>query len=143
MKLIKAVVAIMLAIIFAFITRYYMSSINMQAVAEFTPFPHFFSTTELSYQVSLLVFFAVYLGVFSALVMKKFFLFAFSSIGIFLSLMKYNTVTMEFLPVDMVFIPALLELGKTLALFIAIGIVLQLIVDGALGAIKLVNKNKK
>ncbi|MCH4890405.1 hypothetical protein EZV73_22670 [Acidaminobacter sp. JC074] len=143
MKLIKAVVAIMLAIIFAFITRYYMSSINMQAVTEFTPFPHFFPTTEMSYKVSLFIFFAVYLGVFSALVMKKFFLFGFSAVGIVMSLIKYRAVTTEFLPVDMVFVPALLELGKTLSIFIGIGIVLQLIVDGALGAIRLVNKNKK
>lgn len=143
MKFIKVLVAVLLAVIFGFLTRYYLSSINLAAVGEFTPFPHFFSTVDLSYKVSLFVIIAFYLLFFSYLMMKKYFNFALSMLGMVLALMKYNSVTKEFLPVEMVFVPALLEFAKVLFTFMAIGIVVQWVVDGGLAAIKLVNKNKK
>lgn len=143
MKLLKGVVAVMLAIIFAFITRYYMSSINLEAVGEFTPIPHFFPSVDLSYKFSLALLFVIFLLFFSYLVLKKYFNFVISALGMILGLMKFKSVTTEFLPVDMVFVPAILEFGKILCLFMAIGIVVQWVVDGGLAAIKLVNKNKK
>ena len=143
MKFIKAVVAVLLAVIFGFITRYYMSSINLGAVNEFTPIPHFFPTVDMSYKVSLLLLIVIYLLFFSFLVMKKYFNFAFSMLGMILGLLKYKAVTEVFLPLEMVFVPALLEFAKVLFLFMGVGIIIQWIVDGGLAAVKLVNKNKK
>lgn len=143
MKLVKAFAAILLAVIFAFVTRYYMSTLNLSAVGEFTPIPHFFPTVELSYKISLFLLFAIFLLFFSYLMMKKYFSFVLSSLGMIIGLMKYKSVTEEFLPVDMVFVPALLEFGLRLCLFMAVGIVVQWVVDGGLAAVKLVNKNKK
>jgi len=143
MKLVKAVAAILLAVIFGFITRYYMSSINLSAVGEFTPIPHFFPTVELSYKISLLLLFALFLLFFSYLMLKKYFNFVISMLGMIVGLSKYKAVTEEFLPVDMVFVPALLEFGIRLCVFMAIGIAVQWVVDGGLAAVKFVNKNKK
>lgn len=143
MKFIKALVAVLLAVIFGFLTRYYMSSINLDAIGEFTPIPHFFPTVDMSYKASLLLIIAFYLLFFSYLVMKKYFNFALSMLGMILALMKYKTVSQEFLPVEMVFVPALLEFAKVLFIFMVAGIIVQWIVDGGLAAIKLVNKNKK
>jgi hypothetical protein len=75
--------------------------------------------------------------------MKKYFNFAFSMLGMILGLLKYKAVTEVFLPLEMVFVPALLEFAKVLFLFMGIGIIIQWIVDGGLAAVKLVNKNKK
>jgi len=143
MKIVKAVVAIMLAIIFAFITRYYMASINLEIVGEFTPIPHFFTDVDMSYQFSLLLFIVVYLLFFGYLVMSKYFNFVMSMIGVVFGLIKYKAVAETFLPMNMAFVPSLLELGKILCVFMAIGIVGQWIIDGGLAAVRLVNKNKK
>lgn len=143
MKVIKVIVAILLSVIFSFITRYYMASINLEYVGEFTPVPHFIADTSLSNKLSLVLLMTVYLLIFFYLVNKKYFNFAISSVGVIASLMKYKSVTEEFFPVDMVFVPALLELAKVLCIFMAIGIVVQWIVDGGLSAVRLVNKNKK
>lgn len=143
MKIIKVIIAIMLAVIFSFITRYYMSGINSAAVGEFTPIPHFIADPALSYKFSLFLMIAVYLIIFAYLVTKKYFNFAISSFGLILALIRYKEATETFLPVDMVFIPALLKLGLTLCIFMAIGIVVQWVVDGGISAVRLVNKNKK
>lgn len=143
MKIIKIIVAILLAVLFSFITRYYMASINLEYVGEFTPIPHFLSDVSLSNKLSLILLLVVYLLIFFYLVSKKYFNFVISSIGVVVSLIKYKSVAETFLPVDMVFIPALLELAKILCIFMAIGIVVQFVIDGGLSAVKLVNKNKK
>lgn len=143
MKIVKIVVAVLLAVIFSFITRHYMASINLDYVGEFTPVPHFIADPKLSNQLSLILLMVVYLLIFFYLVSKKYFNFAISSVGVVASLMKYKSVTEEFLPMDMVFVPALLELAKVLCIFMAIGIIVQWIVDGGLTAVRLVNKNKK
>jgi len=143
MKFIKVLVAVLLAVIFGFLTRYYMSSINLATVGEFTPIPHFFSSVDLSYKASLVLIIAFYLLFFSYLMMKKYFNFALSMLGMILALLKYRSVTQEFMPVEMVFVPALLEFAKVLFMFMAVGILVQWVVDGGLAAIKLVNKNKK
>lgn len=141
-KIVKIIIAIMLAIIFSFITRHYLSVINASAVGEFTAIPHFFTDTELSYKFSLLLIFLVYVLLFTYLMAKKYFNFAITGVGIIVAVLKYKEVTETYLPVDMVFIPALLELAKTLCVFMAIGIVVQWIVDGGLTAVRLVNKKK-
>lgn len=143
MKIIKFLVAIMLAIIFSFITRHYMSTLNLSVVSEFTPIPHFISDVDLSYKLSLVLIFAVLLLDFSYLVFSKYFNFVISSLGIILALRKYKEVIETYLPVDMAFIPALLQMAILMSIFMAIGIVVQLAVDGAFSAIKLVNNNKK
>ncbi|MBN2797228.1 MAG: hypothetical protein JXR88_17580 [Clostridia bacterium] len=143
MKVIKFAVAIMLAVIFSFITRHYMSTLNLSVVSEFTPIPHFIGDVDLSYKLSLLLIFAVLLLDFSYLVLNKYFNFVISSLGIVISLRHYKTVLESYLPVDMAFLPALLEMAKIMSLFMIVGIIVQLIVDGAFSAIKLVNNNKK
>jgi hypothetical protein len=141
MKVLKILIAVFLAIIFSFITRHYLSNINLLAVGEFTPVPHFFHDVEVSYQISLLFMFLVYLLIFLYLVNKKYFNFAISMIGILLGLRAYKTVTETFLPADMVFVPALLSMGKTIFIFMAVGICVQWVFDGGLTAIRFVNKN--
>ena len=141
MKFIKILIAVFLAVIFSFGTRYYLSNINLSALGEFTPFPHFFSDTTSSYKWSLLIMFAVYLLIFMYLVNKKYFNFAISLVGILVGIGTYKSVTETFLPVDMVFVPALLTMGRTILIFMAIGIVVQWVVDGGLAAVRIVNKN--
>lgn len=141
MKFLKILIAVFLAIIFSFGTRYYLSNMNLSAVGEFTPFPHFFSDVDTSYKWSLLFMFAVYLLIFVYLISKKYFNFTISLLGIFMGIRAYKSVTETFLPVDMVFVPALLTMGKTILMFMAIGIVVQWVVDGGLAAVKIVNKN--
>lgn len=142
MKLIKSVVAILLAVIFGFVTRYFMSSINYEIVDEFTPIPHFFPTVSMSYNVSLVLLIVIFLLIFSYLMMKKYFNFAISLGAMIIGLVKYRTVMMTFPTRDMSFVPAILEFGMILCLGMAIGIVVQWVVDGGVAAIKLVNKNK-
>jgi len=141
MKYLKIPVALFLAVIFSFITRYYLSDLNELYVGEFTAFPHFFPDVESSYKWSLLFIFLVYFLIFIYLVTKKYFNFVISLTGVFLGIRAYKEVCETFLPVDMVFVPALLTLGKTIMLFMAIGILVQWVVDGGLAAIRLVNRN--
>lgn len=143
MKFVKAIVAIMLAVIFAFVTRYYMSNLNLQAVGEFTPIPHFFPSVDMSYKFSLALMFAIYLFIFGSLVSGKYFRALLPLAGMIVGLMKYKAVTETFATRNMTFVPALLEFGKLLCVFTIIGIVIQWFVDGGLAAIRLVNKNKK
>lgn len=143
MKLIKILVAIFLAVIFGFITTYILSYINVANTDEFLPIPHFIPGEKLPFYLGLAFIIAVYLLIFTYLVRKKYFNFVISSIGIVLAILRYKNISDTFLPMNMGFIPALLVLGKTLCLFMAIGIVVQWIVDGGLSAIRLVNKNGK
>lgn len=143
MKIVKFVVAVLLAIIFSFITRQYLSTINLNIVSEFTPIPHFFSDEALSYKLSLILIIAIYLIIFLYLVYGKYFNFVISGIGVLLALAKYKDIAESHLPVEMAFIPALLEMAKLLSVFMAIGICVQWVVDGGLSAIRLVNNNKK
>ncbi len=143
MKIIKAIAAILLAVIFSFITRHYLSVTNLNIVSEFTPIPHFIADEALSYKLSLFLFLAVYLLLFIYLVSGKYFNFVISGIGIFLALGKYKEVAETHLPIEMAFIPALLEMAKLLCIYMAIGICVQLVVDGGLSAVRLVNNNKK
>lgn len=85
--------------------------------------------------------FAVYLLIFIYLISKKYLNFTISLVGIVMGIRAYKTVTETFLPVDMVFVPALLSMGRVILIFMAIGIVVQWIFDGGLAAVKLVNKN--
>ena len=141
MKVLKILIAVFLAVIFSFITRHYLSNINHLAVGEFTPVPHFFHDIEVSYQLSLLFMFLVYVLIFLYLVHKKYLNFAISMVGIFMGLRTYKAVTETFLPADMVFVPALLSMGRIILIFMAIGIFVQWIFDGGLAAIRFVNKN--
>lgn len=143
MKLLKFIAAIMLAVIFSFITRHYLSVVNQSVLGEFTPIPHFIADEALSFKLSFIPIFAVYLIIFIYLASKKYFNFLISGIGVLLAVIKYKSVVETHLPVDMAFLPALLNMGMILCIFMAIGIVVQLIVDGGVSAIRLVNKNKK
>jgi hypothetical protein len=133
----------MLAIIASFITRHYLSVINSNAVGEFTPVPHFVGDVDLSYKLSMIPIFVVFLVIFVALAFNKFFLSGISLIGVFAAVTKYKTITETVLPVEMVFIQGLLVLASTLCFFMIIAIIVQWIFDGGYTAIKLVNKNKR
>lgn len=143
MKIIKIIVAVLLAIIFGFVTTYILSYINVQFTNEFLPIPHFIPNAKLSFNIGLILIIAVYLLIFTYLVRKKFFNFALSMVGVILGVLKYKAISETFLPVNMAFVKALLELGKILCIFMAIGIVVQWIVDGGISTMKFVYKNRK
>lgn len=85
--------------------------------------------------------FLVYLLIFLYLVHKKYLNFSISMIGILVGLRTYKSVTETFLPADMVFVPALLSMGRIILIFMAVGICVQWLFDGGLTAIRFVNKN--
>ena len=143
MKIIKVLVAVFLAVLFGFITTYILSYINVNYTGEFLPIPHFIPGEKLSFYLGLGFITAVYSLIFAYLVNKKYFNFGISIVGMIVAILKYKEVSETFLPVNMSFVPALLELGKFLCFFMAVGIVVQWIVDGGLSAIRLVNKNEK
>lgn len=143
MKLLKFIAAILLAVIFSYITRHYLSTINMSVVGEFTPIPHFIADETLSYKLSMIPIFIVYLIIFLYLANYKFFGFAISLFGVFLAVRKYKEVAESYLPVDMAFVKALLEMAKMLGMVMIIAILVQWVVDGGLAAVRLVNGNRK
>lgn len=143
MKVIKALIAVFLAVIFGFITTYILSYINVNYTGEFLPIPHFIPGEKLPFYLGLIFIIAIYLLIFSYLVRKKYFNFGISIFGMIVAVLKYKKVSSTFLPVNMGFVSGLLELGKILCFFMAIGIIAQWIVDGGISAIKYANKNGK
>ncbi len=142
MKIIKVIASVLLAVVSGFITTYILSYTNLDNTGEFVAIPHFIPDEDLSFKIGLGLLILVYLLIFSHLARNKFFAFGISFVGMILSVLKYKSVSAEFLPSNMAFVPSLLEFAQVMCLFMAIGIIVQWVVDGGLTAVKFVNKSK-
>ncbi len=142
MKIIKVIASVLLAVVSGFITTYILAYTNLDYAGEFVAIPHFIPDEDLSFKIGLALIILIYLIIFSHLARNKFFAFAISMLGMVLAVFKYKSVSAEFLPINMAFVPALLEFAKLACLLMAIGIIVQWVVDGGLTAVKFVNKSK-
>lgn len=137
MTLINSLITILGSILLSFGINMYISSVNLKYTKEFMPIPHFLSSTGISFAIGIFCFSIIGVILLYSLMKKKYVRFAFSLIGIVLFIVSYSAVSSNYSSPDMAFIAAWVEGLEKLGYALALGFILQGIVNGVMRVSKI------
>jgi len=143
MKIIKFLLVVLMSIIASVGTVFYLSSINLNYNAKFSPIPHMIPNEKMTFLVAGALFFAFYFIAFMMLNFKKYVAFILSSIGIVYGLIQYKVVVGSHTPGYMGFVPGFLSMGMTVCFLMAGGMLIQMVADVVVKVVKGFSKVKK